>query len=362
MFQPDQRNSLPGQGFNAVEEKIMTRFRFVLLGTGFMARLWMKTVQAREDCEVVGIASRRNPAEELYRDFGIAPGTPFYGRWEEAVDRCEADGVLITLPQVLHPEAVIRALRAGRHVLCEKPLSVDFAGARAVFEETQRHPGCVVMLNQNYRWRPHTQALRKAIREGSVGRIGHIQYECRQQIRRKTVDAWREKMPDPYLLDFAIHHFDLLRFLTGDEPVRLMGMSFRPGWSWFEGNTAAAAILTLQNGAVVDYGGTMVSHGLETPQEGLITLIGEDGILHLDGESRVTLHGRGEVRTLPQEPVAGGELGHAMTEFLDAVRGKRQPETHVTEHIRSLALPLALMESARRGTSVDLTEFTDFLK
>ena len=215
---------------------------------------------------------------------------------------------------------------------------------------------------RTYRWRPHIQTLRKAIREEHVGRIGHILYECRQQIRRKTVDAWREKMPEPYLLDFAIHHFDLIRFLTGDEPTRLMGMSFRPSWSWFESNSAAAAILTLRSGAVADYGGTMVSQGLETPQEGLITVIGEKGTLHLDGESRVTLHGQGEVRTLPQEPIAGGELGYAMTEFLEAVRGKRQPETHVAEHIRSLALPLAVMESARRGAAVDLSEFTDFLK
>jgi hypothetical protein len=51
-----------------------------------------------------------------------------------------------------------------------------------------------------------------------------------------------------------------------------------------------------------------------------------------------------------------------MTEFLEAVREKRQPETHVAEHIRSLALPLAVMESARRGAAVDLSEFTDFLK
>ena len=340
----------------------MTRFRFVLLGTGFMARLWMKTMQAREDCEVVGIASRRGLAEELYRDFGIASGTPLYGSWEEAVDRCDADGVLVTLPEAMHPEAVIRALRAGRHVLCEKPLSANLSGARAAYEETQKHPGRVVMLNQNYRWRPHTQTLRKAIREERVGRIGHILYECRQQVRRKTVDAWREKMPEPYLLDFAIHHFDLMRFLTGDEPTRLIGMSFRPSWSWFENNPAAAAILTLRSGAVADYGGTMVSLGLETPQEGLITVIGEKGTLHLDGESRVTLHGQGEVRTLPQEPIAGGELGYAMTEFLEAVREKRQPETNVAEHIRSLALPLAVIESARRGAAVDLAEFTDFLK
>lgn len=340
----------------------MTRFRFILLGTGFMARLWLKEIQAREDCAVVGIASRREPSAELCRDFGIAAGTPFYSRWEEAVDRCAADGVLVTLPQAVHPEAAIRALRAGRHVLCEKPLSMDLPGAKAVFEEALKHPGSAVMVNQNFRWRPHIQTLRKAIREGHIGRIGHILYECRQQIRRKTADGWREKMPDPYLLDFAIHHFDLLRYLTGDEPARLMGMSFRPGWSWFAGDTAAAAIITLQSGAVADYGGTMVSQGWDTPQEGLITLIGEKGTLHLDGESRVTLHGREEVRTFPPEPVAGGELGYALAEFLAAARGNRQPETHVAEHIRSLALPFAVMESARRGASLELSEFTYFLE
>jgi hypothetical protein len=65
---------------------------------------------------------------------------------------------------------------------------------------------------------------------------------------------------------------------------------------------------------------------------------------------------------LPQEPIPGGEQGYALTEFLEAVREERQPETHVAEHIRSLALPLAVMESTRRGVAVELSEFTDFLK
>jgi predicted dehydrogenase len=326
-----------------------------------MARLWLKAMAARNDCEVAGIASRSDLPEELYRDFGIAPGTPRYGSWEEAVERCEAEGVLVTLPQTMHPAAVIRALRAGKHVLCEKPLAVSLPECRSVFEEARKRPDRVVMVNQNFRWRPPIQALRKAVREERIGRLGHIQCECRQQIRRKTVEAWREKMPEPYLLDFAIHHFDLIRYVTGDEPIYVMGASFRPSWSWFDGNTAAAAILTLKGSAVVSYGGTMVSRGLETPQEGLITLIGEKGTLHLDGESRVSLHGQGEAETVAQEPVAGGELGYALEEFLAAVRGQRQPETHLAEHIRSLALPLAVMESARRASAVELSEFTDFL-
>jgi len=339
----------------------MARFRFVLLGAGFFARKWLETMAARADCEVVGIASRsRTPAETLQRDFGLAGATISAG-WEEAIDRGKADAVLVTLPQTLHPPASIRALRAGCHVLSEKPLAVDMAGARAVYEATRTAAGQVAMVNQNFRWRPHIQALRRGIREGLVGRVGHISFECRQQIRRKTVNAWREKMPEPFLLDYAIHHFDLMRYLTGEEAVRVMGLSFQPPWSWFEGNAAAAAIVSMGNRAVVDYGGTMVSLGMETTQEGLITVIGEKGTLHLDGKSQVTLHGQGEVRTLPQEPIPGGELGYALAEFLGAIQEKRQPETHVAEHIRSLALPLAVVESSRRRAPVEVAELIGFL-
>lgn len=340
----------------------MARFRLVLLGAGFFARKWLEAVTARADCEVVGIASRsRTRPEELRRDFGLAEAI-IYSSWEEAIDQGKADAVIITLPQTLHPEATIRALKIGRHVLSEKPLAVDMAGAQAVYEETRAHHDRVVMVNQNFRWRAHIQTLRKAILDGQAGRVGHIMFECRQQIRRKTVEAWREKMPEPFLLDYAIHHFDLMRYLTGDEATRAMGLSFRPSWSWFKDNAAAAAIVTMRSGTVVDYGGTIVSQGLETPQDGLISVIGEKGTLHLDGKSQVTLHGQGEVRTLPQEPVTGGELGHALAEFLAAIRDKRQPETHVAEHIRSLALLLAVVESSRRGRPVEVADLIGFLE
>jgi predicted dehydrogenase len=339
----------------------MTRLRFVVLGAGFFSRKWIETIKASNDSEVVGIASRsRSVAEGLKRDFGLTDAT-LYAGWEEALDPSKADGVIITLPQMLHPEATVRALRAGLHVLCEKPLAVDMAGARAVVEETRKYPDRVVMVNQNFRWRPHIQSMRRGIQEGVVGRVGHIMVECRQQIRRKTVEAWRERMEEPYLLDFAIHHFDLIRYLTGDEVARAVGLSFRPSWSWFEGNSAATAIFTLRGGALVDYGGTMVSLGAETPQEGLITVIGEKGTLRLDEASQVTLHGQGDTRTLSQNPTPGGELGHALAEFLAAIREKRQPETHVAEHVRSLAISLAVAESSRRGHWVEVAALLDFL-
>jgi predicted dehydrogenase len=153
----------------------------------------------------------------------------------------------------------------------------------------------------------------------------------------------------------------MMRYVTGDEPAQVIARSFRPSWSWLEGNPAAVAIVTMRNGAVVDYGGTMVSLGLETPQEGLVTIIGEKGTLHLDGKCQVNLLGQGDPRVLPQEPIPGGELGYSLAEFLGSVREKRRPKTCVVEHIRSLALMLAAAESSRVGRAVDVAQLTDFL-
>ncbi len=138
----------------------MPPFRLMIWGAGFFTRKWLEVITTREDVRVVGIASRTSDrVEELRRDFKLDGMTVYLG-WEEAAVQGQADGVLITLPQAFHPKATLRALEVGWHVLVEKPLALDMAGAQAVYEGTRARAGQTVMVNQNCRWRPHIQALR----------------------------------------------------------------------------------------------------------------------------------------------------------------------------------------------------------
>lgn len=330
----------------------MARWRVMVWGAGFFGRRWLETLKARSDCEVAGVVSR-TPAriEEVRRDLGLA-GIPGFTSIDEALTRGRADAVIIALPEMFHRDAIVAALSAELHVLTEKPLATTADEGRAILAAARARPDRVVMVCQNFRWRPHTRALRRAVRDGLAGRLGHVMYECRQQIRRPTIDAWREHMRDPFLLDFAVHHFDLIRYLTGEEPTQAWGLSFRPPWSWFAGDSAAAAIVTMQSGLVVGYGGTMVSQGLETPQEGLISLIGERGTLHLDAGSQVLLLGQGEPVVLPPVPVPEGELGDGLGQFLHAIESGEPPETGIEDNVRSFALTLAVAESTRTGRPV----------
>jgi predicted dehydrogenase len=321
----------------------MVPVSILVWGSGFFGRKWLETLKGREDCRVAGIVSRSPEGlSPLRRELDL-PGVPGFRTLEEAVAASDAEAVIVALPEMLHREAIVAALGAGLHVLTEKPLATVAEEAHAIQAAARARPDRVVMVSQNFRWRPHTRALRAAVRDGAIGRVGHLMLECRQQIRRTTVEGWRERMADPFLLDFAIHHLDLIRYLTGEEAREVIGVS---------GDSAACAILTMESGLVVGYNATMVAQGAETSQEGLITLVGERGSLHLDGSSRVSLLGAGDPRPVPGEPVPGGELGYGLAQFVEAIRNGRVPETHLGDNLKSFALLLALMESHRARRAV----------
>ncbi len=239
----------------------MVPLSILVWGSGFFGRKWLETLKGRQDCRVAGIVSRSPEGlPPLRRELDL-PGVPGFRTLEEAVAASNAEAVIVALPEMLHREAIVAALGAGLHVLTEKPLATAAEEARAIHAAARARPDRVVMVSQNFRWRPHTRALRAAVRDGAIGRVGHLMLECRQQIRRTTVEGWRERMADPFLLDVAIHHLDLIRYLTGEEAREVIGVSFRPAWSWFTGDSAACAILTMESGLVVGYDATMVAQG-----------------------------------------------------------------------------------------------------
>jgi predicted dehydrogenase len=93
------------------------------------------------------------------------------------------------------------------------------------------------------------------------------------------------------------------------------------------------------------YAGTMVAQGYTTPQDGIITLIGEGGTLRLEADLQVRLYRDKEVEIIPPEPMPHADTGYALREFLAAVQEKRLPETHVEDNVRSLAMVAAAIIS-----------------
>lgn len=323
----------------------MSRLRVLVLGLGFFGKNWLKEISVCPDCEVAGVVAKHPDLLATVGEEFTIPAARRFATIEEGLDRSQAQVVIVALPEMIHKLAILAALERGLHVLTEKPLAMDMAEAAAIVRAARHAGSALVMVDQNYRWRPQTQTLRRAVREGKIGRVRSIGYEFRQAITRTTTDAWREHMPHPYLHDMVVHHFDLLRAITAQECTEVFARGLRPPWTWYEGLPGVDAILTLEQGIGVSYTGTMVARGFTTPQEGIITLVGEGGTLRLETDQRVRWYHDSEVEVIPREPMSFTDTAYALREFLAAIREGRPPETHVQDNLQSFAMAAAAITS-----------------
>jgi predicted dehydrogenase len=337
---------------DATEQQRMGRLSILILGLGFFGKHWLKEVSGCADCEVAGVVAKHPDLLAAVGDAFQVPPSRRFASVEVGLERSGAQAAIVALPEMLHKEAILAALARGLPVLTEKPLTMDMTEAAEVVRAARRATGVVVMVDQNYRWRPQTQTLRGAVRDGRIGTVVSASYEFRQPITRTTTDAWREQMPHPYLHDMAVHHFDLLRAITGQECSEVMASGVRPPWTWYTGVPAVDAIMTFDQGMQVNYTGTMVARGLSTPQEGIVTLVGEGGTLRLEADSQVRWYRDAQVEVIPAASMRVTDTAYALREFLSAIREGRAPETHVEDNVRSFAIAAAAIASVEKRRPV----------
>jgi predicted dehydrogenase len=335
------------------KDTTMEKLKVLVLGTGFFGKNWLRELSSCGDCEVAGLVGKH---PELLaaagEEFGI-PAARRFATIADGLDRAGAQAVVVALPEMVHKDAILAALGRGLHVLTEKPLAMTMAEAREIVRAARRVPAAVVMVDQNYRWRPETRTLRQAIRDGRIGAVGAIGYEYRQSITRTTTDAWREQMPHPFLHDMAPHHFDFLRACTGLECVQVMAAGARPAWNWYQGLPGVDAILSFERGVSASYTGTMVARGLATPQDGIITVVGGGGTLRLEADSQVRWYGeKGGSEVIPHVAMPFTDLAGTLQDFLAAIREGRKPETHLEDNVRTLAMVEAAIRSVETGQPV----------
>jgi predicted dehydrogenase len=162
-------------------------------------------------------------AEESAARFGFeTAGT----RWEELVDDPAVEILDNCAPNALHAAPCLAALRAGKHVLCEKPLGRTAAEARAL-RDAARASGTVAMVGFNYRFLPAVQLARRLVAEGRLGRIHHFRgrFADASLLDPAAPFSWHqdaETAGSNALLDLGSHLIDTARYLVG-EPAAVSG-------------------------------------------------------------------------------------------------------------------------------------------
>lgn len=143
-----------------------------ILGTGRIAAVFARGLSMTPSARLVAVASRSRQRADRFADQFDIPGR--FGRYEDLLSEAQVQAVYISLPHTLHARWSIRCAEAGKHVLCEKPLTTNHAEAMAVVESARAHG---VFLMEAFMYRCHTQTTKlvKLLRERTIGEVRMIE-------------------------------------------------------------------------------------------------------------------------------------------------------------------------------------------
>lgn len=269
-----------------------------LIGTGFIgkchAMAWTAVRPAFGDTPPIRLAHLGEVDEGLARqraaELGFAKAS---GDWRAVIDDPDVHVVSLTTPNQFHPEMAIAALRAGKHLWCEKPMAPSFAEAEAMLDAA-RASGKAAALGYNYIQSPGIRHIGRLLAEGAIGEVSHLRIEMDEDFMADP-DApfsWKHEAASGYgaLDDFAVHPLSLIHVLFG-RVARVMCDMAKPyasravaggGAREVETYDIASALITLENGVP----GTLLVNRSAWGRKGRIAIqiFGSSGSILFDQE------------------------------------------------------------------------------
>lgn len=333
----------------------MTHRRALLVGAGQMGRTWAANLVAAPDVELVGwVDLRRDMAEQAAAELQL--NLLIDDDLQRALAHVPPDFVVDVTVPAAHHAVTLTALAAGVPVLGEKPMADTLAHAREMVAASEQ-AGQLYMVSQNRRYHAGLHALRQLIWE-HVGALGVLASDF---FIGAHFGGFRETMPQPLLLDMAIHTFDAARYVSGADPVAVYCETWNPPWSWYDGDACATALFEMTGGVRYTYRGSWCSDGQHTAWDSAWRAVGPHGTATWDGHAAPVadlviapdgLH----AQTTPMHSeldanMASGIAG-SLRDFLHALNTGNTPMGECHDNIKSLAMVFAAIESAATGQRV----------
>lgn len=300
--------------------------------------------------ELLAVASRsKEKAEQVAHQFGIPR---FYGSYEELLGDREVQSVYIPLPNHLHVEWAIKALRAGKHVLVEKPVAMDADEAQQLLEESQKHPELMVMEAFMYKFHPQWAQVRKMVQEGTIGVLKMIQSSFSFFDDNPGSITNIKEYGGGSLMDVGCYPISISRFLFEAEPVRVISsLDIHPD---FEVDVHASGVLEFEMGRTVFFSSIQLTEHQE------VKLFGTEGKIEFeipfnppkDKSVRVILtkeDGRQEIIFEPCD-----QYSLQIDAFSKAVLENARVPASLDDAVKNMRVIEAIKESARRDTSIVL--------
>ena len=341
--------------------------RLALIGAGSIAQAQLNNLARFDDVEVVACADPDERALTRARDtHGITRG---YRDWRELLDTEELDAVSVCTPNAHHAEPSIAALRRGIHVLVEKPMAMQVAEA-VEMSHAAREAGVHLVVGFQFRFDPRTEAIRRQIEAGNLGRILHVRCQAlrRRGIPNRGVFGRKELTGGGPLIDIGVHVLELAHWLMGSpRPITATGSAWTylgdkpmaaqckwPDWDWrtYTVEDLAVGLIRFNDGSTLTIETSFAAHIAKDVWN--VHLLGSEGGATWD---TATIHRDAHGMMWDEVCAHPGErhvYAYKLRHFVDVCRG-RTPNLSPPEHgVLMQAMLEAIYRSAATGREVRL--------
>lgn len=342
----------------------MASERVIVVGAGGISNPWFSAICA-EQLQVVAVVDlRREAAEAQIEKFKLA-GTAASTDLDQALrDHAKDADFLIDLTvPAAHFDVTTRALRAGLHVVGEKPMAETMRQAREMIRVSEA-TGKRFMTSQSRRWDTNHVTLADTLRAGRLGKVTGAYCEF---FIGAHFGGFRDVMRNVLILDMAIHHFDLARMFLGSNCKRVWCEESNPQGSWYAHGANATAIFDMENGVRFHYRGSWCAEGCHTSWNGDWRIVGTDGSLIYEKDklprgqvvadrSETKFHLPLKELDVTPTTVEKTAFHGGLNEMLRFLRTGRKPQTECHDNIHSLAMVHGAIQSAAEGRWIDVRE------
>ncbi len=350
----------------------MKTYRMIQVGTGGHGAGWCELYLPPnvQDglIEVVAAVDINPDALKNAQAFLGLDASQCYTDIQRAFAENQADFCTVVVPPAHHEEVVDAALARGMHILSEKPIADSMAASVRIAAKVRR-AGVKMGVTMSHRFDQDKTTLRDELRSGRHGALDYL--VCRFTCDCRKAGSWgkfRYRIPDPLMVEGAVHHLDILADLAGAECDSIYAQTWNPRWSEFSGDSQALVTMQFNNGTRAVYEGAKTNAvGLNDWGQEYFRAECERATLTLDHRrlERISYEPASqraasrkvqseEVHLRSQSKWSNTWLIEKFVRWLD---GGEAMETNVEANLQSVALIFAAIESSRTGQPVRVQEF-----
>lgn len=336
-------------------EKTERRIRWALVGASDIAKTRMiPAINAQPASSVEAVFSANAERGKAYADENGIPRV--FRNLSELLSDSEIDVVYISTTNELHRDQAIAAARAGKHILCEKPLALSLDDARRMIKAAQS-AGVIFGINHHLRCAATHRTLRRLIKEGAIGkplaaRVFHAVY------LPPRLQGWRITRPEAgggVILDITVHDADTLRFVLDAEAEEVIACSVSQGLAQGTVEDAVMGVIRFEGDILAQFHDAFtIRHaptGLEVHgTEGSLFAV---DVMTQDPKGRLLLRHDGKETEVKLDPPADLYV-FSIRQFNRAVENGTHPFATGEDGFRSLAVALAALESSKSGKRISV--------